>query len=112
MSVLLVIILVSRSVLTQRAPTPVNVVEVMSLEKTSVHAKVIIVIDGVYRNHGLLADINECRIGNHTCDQKCVNTNGSYSCDCSKGYTLWRDKRTCKGDLVMAICGKNYCKLI
>ena len=40
MSVLLVIIPVSRSVLTQRAPTPVNVAVVMSLEETSVHVEV------------------------------------------------------------------------
>ena len=46
----------------------------------------------------MLTDINECRIGNHTCEQKCVNTNGSYYCDCLNGYKVRRDKRTCKGN--------------
>ena len=40
MSVELAIILVSRTVLTRRAPTPVSVAMVLSLEETSRHAKV------------------------------------------------------------------------
>ena len=40
MNVLLVIILVSKSVLTQRAPTPVNVAMAIHLGETNVHVKV------------------------------------------------------------------------
>ncbi|CAL1546195.1 unnamed protein product [Lymnaea stagnalis] len=32
-------------------------------------------------------DINECETPG-TCSQKCVNTKGSYKCDCEPGYTL------------------------
>ena len=33
----------------------------------------------------MTADINECNIGN-SCDQNCVNQNGSYSCSCKDGW--------------------------
>lgn len=45
-------------------------------------------------------DINECE-KYAICDQKCRNTEGSYSCYCDSKYSLQDDKRTCKvnGDL-------------
>ena len=45
----------------------------------------------------LCADINECSVGIHTCDQDCVNTNGSYQCTCQDGYVLGGDNSTCEG---------------
>ena len=31
------------------------------------------------------------------CDQKCVNTNGSFVCDCEKGYYLQYNNQSCSG---------------
>ncbi|KAH8849537.1 Neurogenic locus notch likerotein 1 [Schistosoma japonicum] len=41
-------------------------------------------------------DINECTLGTHNCDQICINTPGSYLCDCHSGYKLnATNKKTC-----------------
>ena len=32
------------------------------------------------------SDIDECMEGNHGCSQVCVNTPGSYYCNCDRGY--------------------------
>ena len=42
------------------------------------------------------ADINECT-GVHSCQQLCVNTEGSYTCNCMDGFTLAEDGRNCTG---------------
>uniref|UniRef100_A0AC35U7X4 Sushi, von Willebrand factor type A, EGF and pentraxin domain-containing protein 1 n=1 Tax=Rhabditophanes sp. KR3021 TaxID=114890 RepID=A0AC35U7X4_9BILA len=34
-------------------------------------------------------DINECGVGNGYCDQVCVNTFGSYECQCNQGFDLF-----------------------
>lgn len=36
----------------------------------------------------LIADIDECATGRHTCgpEQTCYNTRGSYTCQCPVGY--------------------------
>ena len=34
-----------------------------------------------------IADIDEC-VGDHGCDQTCVNTLGSYYCNCERGFQL------------------------
>ena len=41
------------------------------------------------------ADIDECASGTHSCEQVCVNTDGSYHCDCEGGFALDSDGRTC-----------------
>ena len=51
----------------------------------------------VLKSYSSLSDINECRTGNHSCEQKCVNTDGSYHCECESGYELRR--RSCRGKL-------------
>ena len=33
-----------------------------------------------------VTDINECDLGTHKCEQKCVNTPGSNTCDCYTGF--------------------------
>ena len=44
------------------------------------------------------ADINECSSSSlNNCQQLCVNTVGSYSCQCRPGYRLNSDGRTCVG---------------
>ena len=42
------------------------------------------------------ADIDECIEVFGVCDQICTNVKGSYHCDCSAGFTLEPDGRTCK----------------
>ena len=43
-----------------------------------------------------LTDINECA-NNGTCDQICINTIGSFVCECNLGYQLNNDLMTCSG---------------
>lgn len=35
----------------------------------------------------LCADMDECALGVHTCEHRCVNTVGSFDCACNAGYT-------------------------
>lgn len=43
-------------------------------------------------------DIDECNLSTETkvCHQICMNTPGSYKCDCYSGYSLRKDGTTCK----------------
>ena len=41
-------------------------------------------------------DINECN-GVNDCQQMCQNTDGSYVCSCTDGFTLEADGRSCAG---------------
>ena len=45
----------------------------------------------------IVLDHDECRTGNHDCQQKCFNLHGSYYCACLRGYQLNSDKITCSG---------------
>ncbi|XP_022086769.1 fibrillin-1-like [Acanthaster planci] len=40
-------------------------------------------------------DVNECLVQNGGCDHACVNTRGSYRCDCSAGFVLQSDGKSC-----------------
>ena len=42
-------------------------------------------------------DIDECQISNGNCEQMCVNTIGSYMCNCSEGFMLNEDLFNCSG---------------
>ena len=45
-------------------------------------------------------DIDECANRNdNDCNQLCLNTNGSFTCNCSSGYQLNSDGRTCDGNI-------------
>ena len=45
-----------------------------------------------------LADINECSMPNKCQNGKCVNTEGSYTCECNSGFAKsWRG--LCEGDM-------------
>jgi hypothetical protein len=35
----------------------------------------------------LCTDMDECALGVHTCEHRCVNTVGSFDCACNAGYT-------------------------
>ena len=40
-------------------------------------------------------DINECETSQHSCQQSCVNTDGSFQCGCNPGFRLNSDQLTC-----------------
>ena len=42
-----------------------------------------------------ISDIDECAIENGGCDETCINTNGSYSCQCNSGLQLLADMKSC-----------------
>ncbi|XP_036387736.1 matrilin-4 [Megalops cyprinoides] len=42
-----------------------------------------------------LCAIDLCAEGKHDCQQICISSPGSYTCDCQEGYTLNEDKKTC-----------------
>lgn len=43
-------------------------------------------------------DIDECQVHNGGCQHRCVNTRGSYYCECLPGSRLHVDGRTCLGE--------------
>lgn len=46
----------------------------------------------------VLSEMDECsKPDNGRCEQRCVNTLGSYKCACDPGYELAADKRSCEG---------------
>lgn len=50
-----------------------------------------------------LAEVDECsQPNNGGCEQRCVNTLGSYRCACDPGYELALDKRRCEGQYLRA----------
>ena len=46
-------------------------------------------------------DINECTTNDlgtvNQCSQLCINTEGSYMCQCQSGYRVSEDQRSCDG---------------
>lgn len=47
------------------------------------------------------ADINECLDSNGNCEDVCINTEGSFMCQCLNGRVLATDNRTCEGILTL-----------
>ena len=45
-----------------------------------------------------ISDINECSQGISGCSQQCINSIGSYKCDCNTGYYLSSNNHTCLGN--------------
>ena len=50
-------------------------------------------------------DINECERAGGGChySNSCINTVGSYICDCPEGCVLDEDKKTCRGILMQIV---------
>lgn len=46
----------------------------------------------------VLAEYDECDTGEHGCDHECVNTLGSFKCECKIGYELHSDGKKCEGE--------------
>lgn len=53
-----------------------------------------------------LAEVDECSRPNRGgCEQRCLNTLGSYKCSCDPGYELAPDKRRCEGECPQTAAG-------
>ena len=53
------------------------------------------------KNHLLVywvSDINECLSSSHDCEHRCINTEGSYYCECNDGFALGSNGRSCSLD--------------
>ena len=50
-----------------------------------------------------LIDYNECDFGVSNCSQKCINTDGSFRCECDEGYELNPDGKSCRGNLQLTL---------
>ena len=56
------------------------------------------------RLFNFISDINECALKFVDCKNgKCVNTDGSYRCDCDKGYKKSADTKDCVGKLKLVL---------
>ena len=57
-----------------------------------------------------LQDVDECSTGSHTCssDEACVNTEGTYSCDCGPGLKWNSNKMQCQG-ITANVTSENFC---
>ncbi|XP_076360147.1 epidermal growth factor-like protein 8 [Tachypleus tridentatus] len=41
-------------------------------------------------------DVNECRKDEYLCEHQCINIQGSYRCECHRGFRLQSDGKSCK----------------
>lgn len=44
-----------------------------------------------------IIDIDECVVDTDGCEQDCINSPGSFQCDCFEGFLLNEDNITCYG---------------
>lgn len=47
-----------------------------------------------------VSDVNECVRDNGGCSDICINTPGSFRCECESGFKLGNDERTCEGMII------------
>ncbi|XP_078313226.1 fibrillin-1-like [Crassostrea virginica] len=64
---------------------------------------------------GGIVDVNECAVNPNLCvNGICVNTDGSFRCECLAGYKLGADGRTCEDknecDDSPGVCGNGTCR--
>ena len=45
----------------------------------------------------MFVDLEECVEGQHQCQQRCINTFGSFKCSCDDGYQAAHDQTSCTG---------------
>ena len=60
-------------------------------------------------------DVNECAFDNGGCQHDCINSGGSYRCECQQGYILQSDGMSCEGKslgclklMIITVC-KSMC---
>lgn len=60
-----------------------------------------------------VSDLDECTVfgADQLCSQICVDTPGSYRCECNQGYKLAMDGRTCYRDSELIIFDSYTLKL-
>ena len=51
----------------------------------------------------LCVDVDECLVENGGCEQVCVNSDGSFRCDCVGGYALSSSGVTCNGEYTHSV---------
>ena len=49
-------------------------------------------------------DVDECLIGNHSCQHMCRDTEGSYYCECHKGWRVSSNGKNCTGEFHCMAC--------
>ncbi|XP_075435021.1 epidermal growth factor-like protein 7 [Ascaphus truei] len=49
-----------------------------------------------WRGNYCQTDVDECRRGSHKCTQQCVNTAGSFRCECLPGFQLSENGKSCQ----------------
>lgn len=65
------------------------------------HAQVFCYFNALaHLNSKFVLDINECSSNNGGCSQLCINTVGSYYCNCISGFTLSSNYHTCIGESI------------
>ena len=47
----------------------------------------------------IFSDFDECLARSDDCQQTCVNTHGSFRCECHAGFILEKDRKSCQGKL-------------
>ena len=57
-------------------------------------------------------DINECQSNNGGCDQKCLNSYGSYKCACDKGYIYNKQTNRCNGKYTLFLPFSSFLQLL
>ena len=62
--------------------------------------------DPIINQHAPSADIDECLLGTSGCERLCNNTQGSYTCSCPAGYTLFEGE-----DVTLVANHSCVCKL-
>ena len=69
----------------------IAIVDILLFILEQVHRNLIKHLNTVYICFisGYILDLNECLIDNGGCLQTCVNTNGSYTCECEGHYRLF-----------------------
>lgn len=53
----------------------------------------------MFENAQKCVDIDECKRRIHDCSHTCINTPGSYYCECPNGFLLSADFQTCREDV-------------
>ena len=99
MSVLLTMVAVNTCVqiLLEVFTAPATLVSIWAM-MYSVQVYILMIISSV---DAYISDINECSQGISGCSQQCINSIGSYKCDCNTGYYLSSNNHTCLGNQLL-----------